>query len=133
PLRLVDDIERRRQRDAEEQDHEREPDEPERAGPRDVVREVTVCRPQVEVLDARDVEHLWIARDPGSARRRTATPLGKAPLPPRTCATATRVSRWSCLMKSAQRSPIITMPAWQLPDGTAGITLASAMRSPWSP
>ena len=34
------------------------------------------------------------------------------------------------LIMSAQRSAIITIPAWQLPDGTAGITLASATRRP---
>ena len=34
------------------------------------------------------------------------------------------------LSQSASRSAIITMPAWQLPDGTTGMTLASATRRP---
>src|SRR5512144_50155 len=36
----------------------------------------------------------------------------------------------AALIRSAHLSPIITMPAWQLPEGTAGMTLASATRSP---
>ena len=36
----------------------------------------------------------------------------------------------SALSQSDSRSAIIRIPAWQLPDGTAGMTLASATRSP---
>src|SRR5262249_30174422 len=55
-----------------------------------------------------------------------------APVP---VATAARWRPWVVLTKSAQRSAIITIPAWQFPDCTAGITLASAIRSastPWT-
>ena len=37
------------------------------------------------------------------------------------------------LSQSAQRSAIIMIPAWQLPDWTAGMTLASATRRPSTP
>ena len=47
-----------------------------------------------------------------------------APMP---VATAARCRPCVVLSKSAQRSAIMTIPAWQLPDGTAGITLASAI------
>jgi hypothetical protein len=36
-------------------------------------------------------------------------------------------------MRSAALSAIMTMAVWQLPDGTWGITLASATRRPRTP